>query len=125
MNWRPIGNAGDAYPAWVRALKGKSGVYAIRHNGLLFSTVLYVGESHTAALYKTLTRHFQSWRRGKSWWFGTYAPAQTDPGHTYERGSVEVAVRTSSSSRALSLQADWIARLKPRDNVQLAEEVPF
>lgn len=125
MQWRPMGNAGEPYPAWVRALKGKSGVYAIRRVGWLTSEVVYVGESHTGNLYKTLTRHFQAWRRGKKWWFGQYVPEQTDPGHTYERSKVEVAVKVAPASRAVSLQEDWIARLKPRDNVQQVEEVPF
>lgn len=125
MNWRPLGAFGDTYPAWVRELAGKSGVYAIRERGWFSTTVVYVGESHTGGLYKTLTRHFQQWHRGKSWWRGQYAPAQTDPGHTYKRDAVEVAVRTSSRSRALSLQAHWISTLKPRDNVQIVEEVPF
>jgi hypothetical protein len=125
MKWRAIGNAGEPFPAWVRALKNKSGVYAIRTRGWFSTTIVYVGESHTGGLYKTLTRHFQGWHRQKKFWFGQYAPAQTDPGHTYDRGDVEIAVRTSSRDRALSLQADWIARLKPRDNHAGVEEVPF
>lgn len=136
MNWRPLGAAGEPYPAWVRALqKSKSsGVYAIRRRGWVFQTVLYVGESHTGNLYSTLTRHFQAWSRGGSpkrkFWQESerYAPRQTDPGHTYERAAVEVAVRTGTRAQAVQWQADWIKRLSPTDNVQYVEpleEVPF
>lgn len=128
MNWRPIGASG-AYPPWLRALREAHGVYAIRERGWLSTTVVYVGESHTGTLYKTLTRHFQSWRRGKSWWRGQFAPAQTDPGHTYRRSdALDVAVQVARTPAvALRLQATWIKRLKPRDNragVEL-EDAPF
>lgn len=125
--WRAIGGSGEPYPAWLRALDGKSGAYAIRTRGLIFTTVVYVGESHSGNLYKTLTRHFQSWRRGKKWWVGQFAPEQTDPGHTYDRGQCEVRVQTCTSSRAVALQNKWIRELKPRDNhtgIEL-EEAPF
>lgn len=128
MNWRSIGTTGEAYPKWLRALKRTSGVYAIRTKGILWSTVVYVGESHTGNLYKTLTRHFQTWSRNKKFWRGAFAPAQTDPGHTYARGDCEVAIETCSRGRALVLQAEWIAKLKPRDNragVDELEEAPF
>ena len=58
LTYRPVGRSGDPYPAWVRALKGKSGVYVIRQGG----EPVYVGESHSARLYETMTRHFQSVR---------------------------------------------------------------
>jgi excinuclease UvrABC nuclease subunit len=124
VNWRSIGEKGERFPKWVRELDGKSGAYAIRSVGWVFTTVLYVGESHTGSLYKTLTRHFQSWHRGKKFWRGQYAPEQTDPGHSYERtSSIEVAVQTSSPTRAVALQSEWIRSLKPRDNVALVEEL--
>lgn len=94
---------------------------------LLFgSTVVYVGESHTGGLYKTVTRHFQRWSRSKQFWRGGYAPEQTDPGHTYDRARVEIAIAITSKDRAVAKQAAWIRSLKPRDNVMGAEEsVPF
>lgn len=129
--WRDLGDAG-AYPAWLRALKGKHGVYAIRIKprlfGLVGPEVVYVGESHTRRLYETLTRHFQQWRRGKKWWVGKFSSEATDPGHTYARGDVEVRVKvTPSKASAVALQDAWIRRLKPRDNragVEL-EAAPF
>lgn len=128
MKWRSIGAGGDEFPLWVRNLRGKSGAYAIRERGWFSSTIVYVGESHTGGLYKTLTRHFQSWHRGKKFWFGQYAPAQTDPGHTYDRAKVEVAVQTCAAARAVALQDRWIRTLKPRDNhvgVVDDDPVPF
>lgn len=120
MNWRDVGKKGERFPKWMRDLDGKHGAYAIRTRGFIFSTVVYVGESHTGNLYKTVTRHLQVWS-------GQYAPAQTDPGHTYARGDCEVAVEvTKSGAKALALQAEWIRKLKPRDNVALVdEEAPF
>lgn len=125
MNWIAIGKPGDPYPAAVRKLEGKSGVYAIRHRGLIFTTVVYVGESHTGNLRKTLTRHFQSWSRGKKWWVGQYAPQQTDPGHTYDRASSEIAFEVCSKAEAVALQAKWIDKLSPRDNLAGVDDVPF
>jgi len=50
-----------------------------------------------------------------------------DPGLTYDRASVEVAVRLTPASQALDEEARLIQRLRPRDNVigQPEEEVPF
>ncbi len=125
--WQAIGAPGEAYPAWVRALRGKSGTYAIRKRAgwLSSAAVWYVGESHSGNLYETLTRHFQHWRRGKSWWVGAYRPAQSDPGHTYDRSDVEVMVRVGTPTAALACQERWIARLSPRDNRAHLEAAPF
>jgi hypothetical protein len=135
--WRRIGAQGEAYPAWVRALRGRSGVYAIRlpSSGLFGfggPVVVYVGESHTGNLYGTLTRHFQVWSRQKSWWVTSgYRPSQGDPGHTYRRADVEVRARvvpaSASAARAKELaarwQVEWFDALAPRDN--MIEPVPF
>lgn len=132
LTYRPIGETGTPYPAWVRALKGKSGVYIIReskHDGS--SEIVYVGESHTARLYQTLTRHFQSWRRSKKFWTGQYGGQGHDPGLTYPRNRVTVAVRVLPPQRALAEEARLIARLRPRDNLlgqptdDVEEVVPF
>jgi hypothetical protein len=121
VNWRPVGRAGEPYPAWLRALRDRAGAYAIRQDGL----VVYVGESHKDRLYGTITRHFQGWRRKKNFWrdlFGSGA----DPGFTYDRGRCDVAVKLCSSRDAVSWQNLWIRRLKPRDNtVGKLEDAPF
>ena len=123
LTYRPVGRMGEPYPAWVRALKGKSGVYVIRQKG----EPVYVGESHSDRLYETMTRHFQSWRRWKGFWRGQYAEGH-DPGLTYRRDSVEVAARVTSPERAMDEEGRLIRRLRPRDNLlgqPELEEVPF
>ena len=61
-SYRPIGASGR-YPDWIRALRGKSGVYLIRERQRDGSNpVVYIGESHADRLYQTLTRHFQTVR---------------------------------------------------------------
>jgi hypothetical protein len=63
LSYRPIGGSGERYPDWLRALRGKSGVYIIRERQRDGSNpVVYVGESHAGRLYQTLTRHFQTVR---------------------------------------------------------------
>lgn len=124
--YRPIGDRGEAYPLWVRALKGQAGVYVIRD--VETHEVLYVGSS-AGRLYDTLTRHFQIWRRWKGFWKGQYGEG-ADPGLTYPRSAVEVAVRLTSPSDALDEEMRLIARLRPRDNQigqpeAVEEHVPF
>jgi hypothetical protein len=122
--YRPIGASGEAYPQWVRDLKGKAGVYIIRD--IEDAEILYVGSS-TGRLYDTLTRHFQAWRRYKGFWRDQYGEGH-DPGLTYPRDRVEVAVRITSVSDALDEEARLIRRLRPRDNVigqPIEDEVPF
>jgi hypothetical protein len=60
LTFRPIAD-GRKPATWLAALKNKSGVYVIRELGLVLKPVLYVGESHTNNLRKTITRHFQKW----------------------------------------------------------------
>jgi hypothetical protein len=111
--YRPVGDRGEPYPDWLRALRGESGVYVIRERGV----VVYVGESHTGRIYETLTRHFQAWRRWKRWWDGQYGEGH-DPGLTYDRASVDVAVRvTDHGDPAIEEEAALIRALAPRDNL--------
>jgi hypothetical protein len=125
--YRPIGARGAPYPQWVRDLKGRSGVYLIRDD--LSRELLYVGSS-SRRLYDTLTRHFQVWRRYKSFWSGQYSEGH-DPGLTYDRARVEVAVHLTAPDDSLDEEARLIARLRPRDNLlgqptdEAADEVPF
>jgi len=124
LTYRPVGESG-AYPQWVRDLKGLAGVYLIRD--LDSHELLYVGSS-AGRLYDTLTRHFQQWRRWKGFWKGQYAEGH-DPGLTYDRGSVEVAIRLTKPDDSLDEESRLISRLRPRDNLigQPIEEeaVPF
>jgi hypothetical protein len=112
-SYRPVGNPGEPYPDWLRALDGKPGVASIRSRK--DGKVLYIGES-TDNLYKGLTRHFQEWRRVKG--FPKNNPKEGhDPGVTYNRDAVEVAIEPAPASRALSTKKKMIERLAPRDNV--------
>jgi hypothetical protein len=104
---------------------GKAGVYVIR--GAKSREIVYVGSS-AGRLYDTLTRHFQTWRRWKGFWRGQYGEGH-DPGLTYPRASVEVAIRLTKPSKSLDEETRLIRRLKPRDNVigqtDRVEAVPF
>ena len=122
--YRPVGDRGEPYPAWLRHIRGSSGVYIIRERG---GPIVYVGESSTNRLYETLTRHFQEWRRYKGFWRGQYAEGH-DPGLTYDRASVEVAIKVTSPDAAIDEEARLIRRLRPRDNLlgqAELEEAPF
>jgi excinuclease UvrABC nuclease subunit len=88
-------------PAWFAGLADKSGVYVIRRNGV----VVYVGESHTGRLKKTLAHHFQSWT-GKT------------AGPTYPRAGSTVAVEVTPASQAVDRQNELITRHNPPDNTQ-------
>jgi hypothetical protein len=117
LRFRSVGQPAEAYPDWVRALKGKSGVYVIRQldqNG--DPAIVYVGESHTDRLYDTLTRHLQQWRRWKGFWRGQYGEGH-DPGLTYSRDAVEVATRVVPPEDAIELEARLIRKYSPRDNI--------
>ena len=105
LEFRPV-KEGRQISDWVKALKGKSGVYLIREkNGFLFfaGEVVYVGESHTSRLYSTLLRHFQHWT-GKT------------AGATFAVSKVEVAVVRCPANRALALQNALIEEYRPRLN---------
>ena len=89
LTYRPVGSRGEPYPAWLRAIRGESGVYVIRERDRDGDPiVVYVGQSGAGRLYETLTRHFQAWRRWKGFWRGQYAEGH-DPGMTYDRARVD------------------------------------
>ena len=115
--YRSVANpSGRGFAPWVRALKGKSGAYMIRETDS--GEIVYVGESHTATLYKTLTRHFfGSWQRDKDWWKEKNRGAGGErPGNIYDRDTHEVRVTVTSDRWATRLQYKWIKRYNPRDN---------
>ena len=99
-DFRLVGDGYRQFAAWVRELKGYSGVYVIRD---LAGTVLYCGESHTGRLYHTLTRHFQAW-------------SGETAGPTYHRDRVDVSVSVVPTAEAVSLQNAVILALNPEDN---------
>lgn len=127
LHYRDVGSRG-AWPAWVRALTDASGVYVIRDKAS--GRVLYVGSS-SHALYATLTRHGQTWTRQKTFWRASYAQngKRHDPGTTYDRARIEVAViPTGPAPASLHAERRMIAKLKPRDNLTQhpdGEDAPF
>lgn len=93
---------GGRWADWVRALRGKSGVYVIR-SGPGAGRVHYVGESHSGKLRDTLQRHFQRWK-------GETA------GPTYDATRVQVAVEVCDPKSAIERQNQLISELDPADN---------
>jgi hypothetical protein len=69
--------------------------------------------------------HFH-WRRYKGFWRGQFAEG-ADPGLTYARSAVEVAIKTTTPADAHEEELRMIRRLQPRDNQlgQPVEDVPF
>ncbi len=83
-----------------------SGVYVIESHQT--GRVLYVGESHTNQLRKTIMRHFQQWKQD-------YMHKQ--PRATYDRRRVSVRVEVTAPGAAIERQNDLICELEPRDNL--------
>ena len=125
LEFLPVGNPGARYPAWVRALDGKSGVYVIREydDHERAWVIVYVGESHRGRLYGTLTRHWQRWVRGADDEYRHAEQSDHDPGLTYARARCEAAALITSSDRARDVQDALIRWLVPRDNILGADPV--
>jgi hypothetical protein len=104
LRYRPLVDAKGRFAPWINDLRHSSGAYVIRRAAGA-NTVLYVGESHTGRLAKTIKRHFHRWH--------------DDPErkhHTYSAGAVEIAIRITPPNSAAGAQDNLIARLAPRDN---------
>lgn len=95
------------YAEWLRELRNANGAYVVRDADS--REVLYVGESHSSQMYKTITRHFQAWR-------GYTAGTDYDP------DAVQVAVTKTPPNSAPGHQLSLIEDLDPRDNVYGAED---
>lgn len=112
---------GKGYAARLRAVRMRSGCYAIRERTLFGAwEVRYVGESHTGRLYQTATRHFQNWSRSNR---GMFWERARGPIHSYSPSECEVQVWPCLVPEVGKLQARLIARLGPSDNV--LTPVPF
>lgn len=112
MNYRPA-REGGRFASWVGALRGQSGVYVFR--SAFTNRVLYVGESHTGNLDRTIKRHFWTW-------------ADRTARHHYSVGifPVEVGVRVVPARIAVDLQERLIRRLAPAHNKTAPTDVvPF
>jgi hypothetical protein len=124
LAFQPLGRTGERYPAWVQELRGQSGVYVLRERQADDTMpVVYVGSS-VGALYETMTRHLQSWGRGKKFWRGHHTKSgDHDPGLTYDRGTVDAAVLLTDPDDARRVEYETIERLAPRDNL-IGQAVP-
>jgi hypothetical protein len=107
MRWlSPLSPDGEGFADWLRELRGHgwNGVYLIRD--ARSREMLYIGESHTARLFETLTRHLYQWS-GKG------------SGPSYHPAYVEVAVvlATTPLDDPVADQYALIQEYQPRDNV--------
>ncbi len=112
LSYRPVFDAHGEFLPWVNELRNRSGAYVIRDAGN--HRCLYVGESHTGRLAKTVKRHFYPWRDDAE-----------RRHHTYDPRRVEVAVRICPPDAAPGAQNNLIRRLSPRDNGNGWGEEPF
>lgn len=113
LTYRKIVGRDGKFLPWLDALSNKSGVYVIASKR---GRILYVGESHTRALRKTVTRHFWRWK-----------DSVERKHHCYDPQAVKVAVVAIDSRSAVKRQNDLIHGLKPRDNllIPVEEKNPF
>lgn len=112
LNYRTPCEPSGQFLEWLNDLRNLSGAYVIRHART--KRVLYVGESHTGNLAKTIKRHFWQWRDDAE-----------RKHHTYDRQGVEIAVRLTPPTTAVAAQDNLIRRTEPRDNAFVPVESPF
>ena len=103
----------------------KNGTYAIKHKDRIPGTksVLYVGESHSNRLWKTLIRHFQGQDSFEP--LGEWTSDRPE--------DLRVKVRTTRTPQAaVKTEKDWIRDMKPLNEsymhgraVSWQEEIPF
>lgn len=84
-------------------MRGRSGVYLIKHNGV----IVYVGYSSTN-LYRTLYRHFQRWDH----------PSQQVVTYAGAAGVFSVRVLLCSPSQAKKYEVALVRKYRPRDNAR-------
>lgn len=101
-DWYPVYDPA-APRKYTRALPpdGISGVYIIAE--LATGRALYVGESHTGQLRKTLLRHFQVWN-------------DTRPRATFDPRQCQIAWAQTPADEALLYEAALIHQYQPSEN---------
>jgi hypothetical protein len=121
VEWFNPLQADGHYVARIRALREADGCYAIREVYYLRRPrCVYVGQSSTGCLYRTLTRHFQEWSRTAA---GSFWEKERGPCHVYDVTRCEVAIFPVPRAQVGALEKHLIAELDPRDNVK--DAVPF
>lgn len=112
LTYRDPRGEGKRFAKWLNELRNQSGAYVIRRKES--HEILYIGESHTGNLAKTIKRHFHGWND------------KTGRQHfTCSARSVELAVRVTPPNGAVGAQNNLIARLQPEKNIVGVEEQPF
>lgn len=106
----PVVDERGRYVPALRALANASGTYAIVAAD---GQCLYVGESHTGRLYRTVQRHFQRWTDNP--YISPRAGSRPRP--VYDRWAVRWCAVVSEPGEAMPHQWAEIQRLQPRDNV--------
>jgi hypothetical protein len=112
LDFSPVCDGSGNFLGWLHAFRNLSGAYVIRDKHTKHP--LYIGESHTGNLAKTIKRHFWHWKDDVE-----------RKHHTYSRFKVEVAVRLTPPNTAAAAQDNLIRRLEPRDNGYTPVEKPF
>lgn len=105
----------DGKTTFGNSIAKKSGVYIIKKKGV----VVYIGESHTNNLYKTLYRHFQSW---------IDVQKRVVFKNDKSSGAIKVRVIITTPKQAIRLQKYLIRKMKPRLNTMqytIEEEKEF
>lgn len=110
--YKPICDARGNLLDWINELRNLSGAYVFRDKRT--KQILYVGDSATGNLAKTIKRHLYPWRDD---------PVRKH--HVYDRHGVELAVRLTPPTTAIAAQDNLIRRLKPRDNGYVPVQNPF
>ncbi len=106
-SWTPLRVDGRWNPALLRAMDHQSGVYAVRDGKT--KKVLYVGESHTGRMWRTLLRHFQD-PTGRFARRGEWTRASAD--------GLEARAWFTAQNKEIAecKEADLIAELRPLHN---------
>lgn len=112
LRWHPFQVDGKRNPDLKAQLADAAGVYAIRRKDS--GGVVYVGESRTGQMWKTLSRHFwwppANGKNGAAW--ATKEPRAYEVAfHVVSRGR---RPRSEGDQRAMAAQARWIAFFRER-----------
>lgn len=116
LRFHKLGPSGTPYPSRVRRLRHRHGIYVFRDART--REILYVGESHSARLYQTMTRHLQAWNDARGHWGNPHKWHVA-----FRREDVEVAYRAyKRGASAVAAQNNLIRRYLPPMNRAVPEE---
>lgn len=117
--WRSLATDGALNGRIKAEAEHASGAYAVREKD--GHRVVYVGESNRGRMWRTLLRHFQapeSFRRVRESGVFTRSPERYEVAlWVTSKGRRSRASGKAPDERAMQAQAEWIAALKPSQNV--------